>query len=423
MAIALVDCNNFYVSCERVFRPDLENRPVAVLSNNDSCFVALSPEAKALGLQRGNPLFLFQGLVQREGVELFSSNYTLYGDLSQRVMTVLGEWDTGREVYSIDEAFLELSGSSPECRKEQARRIREDVFRQTGIPVSVGIGATRTLAKAAGYAAKKIPSLRGVAAAGPWVLEALPVEEIWGIGSASARKLRERGIENAAALAQAPPAQIKDLLHLPGWRIHRELRGLPAPPPAASPAARGQILSSRTFARSLSRKDEIAEAVIQFCALAAGKLNRQRGLCRSLQLSLFPADPPQQPSHPSSRALRLNRPSNYLPHLIQAALHLLHRLYQPNRRYRKAAILLSEISPQNRQGEMFSPPGQHRRKILTETVAELENRYSPGIVQPLAACTQSGAGRIRRSRLSPAYTTRWTDILEISLDVPQQRPD
>jgi len=277
-SFALADCNNFYASCETVFRPDLEGRPLVVLGNNDGCIIARSNPAKALGIPMGAPLHSVASLVAKHGVAVCSANFALYGDMSSRVMAVLGRFTPRLDVYSIDEAFLDLAAVPPEDRRAYATLIRQTVHQWTGIWVSLGVGATKTLSKLANERAKKLPG--GVLALcsedeTAALLRAMPVQEVWGIGPARGSFLRRHGIETAHDLACADAHWVKRHLYVPVARTQLELRGVSCLPLEAIRAPKKQVCCSRSFGRPIVALGELKEAVAQYASWACEKIRAQ----------------------------------------------------------------------------------------------------------------------------------------------------
>ena len=322
---ALVDCNNFYASCERVFDPTIARRPVIVLSNNDGCVIARSDEAKALGFKMGDPYFRVRPLADRHGVAVFSSNYALYGDMSRRVMQTLEQFAPEVEIYSIDEAFLDLAGFAGERLDGLARDIRRTVARWTGIPVSVGIGPTKTLAKAANHLAKKDP-----AAAGVWLiateqarrdaLARLAVGDVWGIGHRWAAFLEGHGIGTALAFSEQPDHWIRTHLNVVALRTAAELRGTPCIPLELAPAPRQGLCVSRAFGRKLADYEPVKEALIAYVTRAGEKLRRERLLARHMQIFLHTSPfATAEPYHGDAAGFRLPHPTSDTPELIAHA--------------------------------------------------------------------------------------------------------
>jgi DNA polymerase V len=412
--IALVDCNNFYVSCERVFNPKLEGQPVIVLSNNDGCAVARSNEAKALGIKMGAPVFEIQALIEQHQIQVFSSNYALYGDLSNRVMQTLQTFTPEVEVYSIDEAFLGLSGPGCKDAVVAAQTMRETVKRWTGIPVSVGLASTKTLAKIANHQAKR--------QGGVWVLDEpenllaeLPVSEVWGIGRQSTKKLQAHGITTALHLQQTDLNWIRRQMGIVGVRIVQELRGVPCLPLELVPQPRKSCCVSRSFGRPVTELEELREAISTHTARAAYKLRRD-GLTASL-LTVFIATnrfSQDEPYYRNSATVGLAYATNDAIALTKAALKALKPLYRQGKRYQKAGIWLSELAPADLvQHDLFIAPESHEKALrLMTAVDALNSRFGAGTVRCAAAGLRQ-EWRTRVKQRSPRYTTRWDELLAI----------
>lgn len=407
MMFALVDCNNFYVSCERVFNPKLRGRPVVVLSNNDGCVVARSKEAKALGIPMGAPAFQYRALFETQKVAVLSSNYALYGDLSNRVMAILKQFGLGMQVYSIDEAFLLLQGNDLEA---ECLKMRTAVLRCTGIPVSIGVSQTKTLAKAANHLAKKTESGVRVLldpADIHSVLEVFPVEEVWGIGRQFTEKLKAHGIRTALGFAKAESSWIKRHFTVVGHRICLELQGISCLGLQEEPVPNKSMICSRTFARKITTLEGLEEAVSGYTARVAEKLREQRLLARGLQLFVV------MPEGGMQKEMVLPEPSDYTPRLIYLAKRLLQSLYCEGGVYKKAGVMLYGLIPADcYQQDLFSPqqdPEKQRR--LMEVMDKTNERYGRKAVHFAAEGLQRVEGR--RETRSKRFTTLWEEILSI----------
>ncbi|MGC9326028.1 MAG: Y-family DNA polymerase, partial [Candidatus Hinthialibacter sp.] len=335
-AVALVDCNNFYASCERVFQPQLEGKAVVVLSNNDGCIIARSNEAKALGIKMGDPFFKIEPFLRRAGVRYFSSNYSLYGDMSQRVMNVLAQFSPELEVYSIDEAFLNLTGVLRRSEWETdalsgyGRRIQATVRQWTGIPVSVGIAETKTLAKIANRLAKRSKTLQGVfdlrkEPDRDAILEAVDVGDVWGIGSRYAHRLRQRGIANARQLRDADETWIQKemAMGVVGMRLVLELRGVPCLPLDLSPGPKKGIACSRSFGNPVTLLSELRAATAAYVSRAAEKLRGQNSLCKTMSVYVMTNPFKNEPQYYNSALIRFPTPTADTPEMIRYALKAL----------------------------------------------------------------------------------------------------
>ena len=415
---ALVDCNNFYASCERVFQPRLEGKPIVVLSNNDGCVIARSNEAKALGIEMGAAYFKIEKELRRLGVSVFSSNYALYGDLSRRVMQVLATFAPAMEVYSIDECFLDLSGMNRDltaCGLEIARTVRK----WTGIPVSVGIAPTKTLAKVANRMAKK-----GKGQAGPvleWsklaspkeALVNLPVEDVWGISTRWGAKLRALGIANALALAEADPERLRKLFGVVMERTCRELGGVSCLPLELVPPPRKQIMVSRSFGEKLRKLDDLLAAVTAFATRAGEKLRAQR--LRAGAVSVFvhtsPFDAKGQ-HYANSATAGLDLPTRDSGVLVTCAVQGLERIYREGFAYQRAGVLLLDLASEDAdQGLLFAetPGDTGRSNRLMDALDRINRARGRGAVHYAG----EGLGerwRMRQKLKSAASTTEWGEL-------------
>ncbi|OGQ96897.1 MAG: hypothetical protein A2521_04695 [Deltaproteobacteria bacterium RIFOXYD12_FULL_57_12] len=414
---ALVDCNNFYVSCERVFNPALCGRPVVVLSNNDGCVVARSNEAKALGIGMGTPVFKIRALVKRHDVRLCSSNYALYGDMSQRVMTILAGFTPDLEIYSIDEAFLYVTGGVAREPLATGRRIRAIIRQWTGIPVTVGFGLTKTLAKIAVGFAKRSPQFDGVLhlhadpALQAAILADTLVDDIWGIGSASGRVLRGFGISTALQLREADEALIGGRLGVNGRRTILELRGVSCLPLESCPPPRQAVTVSRTFRQEIGDMVSLKEAVATYVARAAAKLRRER--LTSGRILVFLEENRFRVQHGFHGAnARLSAASADSRQLIGRALACLERLYRPGCLYKKAGVMLLELAPAAYfQRSLFEHNDQQRADRLMAAVDAVNGRLGPGSLR--YGVEGAGSGQEWRTvfqRRSPSYTTDWLQL-------------
>lgn len=409
---ALVDCNNFYVSCERVFRPDLKHTPLVVLSNNDGCVVSRSQEAKALGIGMGQPWFQCQDLAHTHGVMALSSNYALYADMSNRVMSILADYSPKHEVYSIDECFVDLTGT-PKLR-EVSYDIRQRVMTWTGIPVCVGIGPTKTLAKLANHIAKKHPRSKGVfnyndltPAQQDRLLHKIDVGEVWGVGRKIAARLLAHGIHSVQALRTAHTATLRAEFGVVLEKIQRELQGTACIDWQTSEPHKQQIISSRSFGQPVKDLVVLQDAMSTFVANACAKLRAQKTHAALIQVFLqtnrFRADLPQ---YMPCVALPLPQPTNNSLVVNRWAAHLLERMFKPEYVYKKAGIVLSDITPvQQWQSDWLepSPPASSR---LMATVDALNQRFGRGFVK-ISTQGAHAQWKMRQDRKSPSYTTQW----------------
>jgi DNA polymerase V len=420
--IALADTNNFYVSCERVFRPDLIGKPVAVLSNNDGCIVARSAEVKALkSIKMGVPVFQVQSLIKQHKIQLFSSNYTLYADMSARVMSILEEFTPSLEVYSIDEAFLDLTGVCEQNPIEYGHRIKKTVFRATGIPVCVGMGPTKTLAKLANFAAKKWKQTGGVLdLSDPLRREKLmrivPVGEVWGIGSRFAARLNQLGIHTVWDLASQPVDRIREQFNVIIARTVMELNGIPCLDLEEIAPDKQQIVCSRSFSRRLTEYRELAEALAEFSSRAAEKLRYQNSVAG--HISVFIRTNPFNPSEPQyQRAAGIALPfaTQDTRIIVGTANRLLKELFREGYRYQKCGVQLSRIQPASIPDQMdlfdsaaFAPTGSGK---LMQAVDRINRRFPKGI--GVAAIGFDQTWKAKAERVSKRYTTDWGELLGV----------
>jgi len=415
--LALIDANHFYVACERVFDPRLDRRPVVVLSNNDGCVVARSPEAKAAGVPMGAPWFQCQELARRHGVVALSSNYALYGDLSARLMAVLGQFAPRQEIYSIDECFLDLAGLDRDPTA-YGQAMRRRVRQWLGLPVCVGIGPTKTLAKLANRLAKQAPAWDGVcdlgaldATAQDALLAGLDVAETWGIGPRWAARLRADGIHTVRDLRAADPQILGRRYGVGMARIVRELRGVACLDWVEVEPDKQQIIASRSFGRPLTAVDELQAAVAHHVARAAGKLRRQGGQARALRVILRPhraGAPTRLPA--VAGLLKLAAPTADPAVLTAAAVRGVAALFEPGRRYAGAGVMLLDLSPAARAQRDWVAAGDDGRTAARLAVLDrIDARWGRGTLR-LAREGFAQPWAMRQDRRSPAYTTRWADL-------------
>jgi len=420
--IALVDCNNFYVSCERVFQPKLEGVPVVVLSNNDGCIIARSDEAKALGIAMGAPYFKTRPLIEKHRVRVFSSNFALYGDMSQRVMSTLARFSEDFEVYSIDECFLDLTGFGDPAA--YAGVIRSTVRRWTGIPVSIGLAPSKTLAKVANKLAKADRGGPGVKVLLPGAeldetLARLPVDAVWGIADRLARRLKRSGIHTAKKLRDADDRWIDKKLGVVGRRIVYELRGVACLGLEDQPPDKQTICTTRSFARALSTLEEIQEAVASFVSRAAEKLRAQSSAAGVLTVFIMTGHFGEDPKYYDSTVTVLPVPSAVTHELLSYALASLKRIYRRGYAYKRAGVLLGDIVPAgavqlNLFDRLGEPPDgsaspRRRGERLMRAVDRVNRELGPQTVQ----YAREGLGKpwvLRTNRRSPRYTTSWREL-------------
>jgi DNA polymerase V len=412
---ALVDCNNFYASCERVFNPRLLRRPIVILSNNDGCVIARSEEAKQLGIPMGAPAHEHKATFEKNAVVVMSSNYALYGDMSARVMETLRPCVPAMEVYSIDEAFLALEDWQG---AEFARELRARVRQWTGIPVSIGIGPTKTLAKIANRLAKKTPELGGVLDLETVrdideLLARVPCGDIWGIGKRLAVRLAAGGIRTACDLKHGEAAWVRKILGVVGERILRELQGVSCLALEEVPVPKKGIASAKSFGRPVESLRELEEALATYTARAAEKLRSGRLLAR--QVHVFVATNPfsaRQPQYSAGAQTALVRPSNHSPDLIAAALELLREIYRPGHQYKKTGVFVTElIAESDLQPDLFEAPAETvgRVRELDRIVDGLNRKLGRNAIRYGSMGVKS-RWAMRQERRSQKFTTRWDEL-------------
>lgn len=413
--LALVDCNNFYVSCERIFRPDLARVPMVILSNNDGCVVSRSNEAKALGIKMGQPWFECQPLAESHGILALSSNYALYADMSNRVMNILRDFSPQCEVYSIDECFVDLTGS-PRLR-ELSYAMRERVGRWTGMPVCVGIGPTKTLAKLANHVAKKHPRSQGVfnynALTGDQksqLLKRLPVQEVWGVGRKLTQRLALHGVCTAWDLREAHMPTLRSEFGVVLEKTQRELQETACMPLEEAPCDKQQIISSRSFGGMVTELPVLKDALSTFVANACAKLRAQNSHAAVIQVFLqtnrFRKELPQ---YTPSLAVPLPYPTNDSLEVNRWAGWLCERMFKPEYQYKKAGVMLSEISPlSHHQGDLLETARPDKHKLM-QALDGLNARYGRGAVKVSTQGAYTG-WQMKQERKSPNYTTSWTDV-------------
>ena len=428
---ALIDGNNFYVSCERLFRPALRDRPVVVLSNNDGCCVARSEEAKAMGIRMGTPYFRIRETFERAGGIALSSNYSLYADLSSRMMSVIGQYSDLQEIYSIDESFIDWSRFRHFDLDARAIDLRHRVHRWVGLPVGIGIGPTKTLAKLANRLAKRHPDFQTLGfcnlmtiptAKSEAYLQATAVDELWGIGTRWAQRLATLGIHDALSLRNSDPKEIRRAFNVVLERTVLELRGMACLPLETRPSPRQQIIASRSFGSLISDLGALRQSVSSHAARAAEKLRHDGSLAQAL--SVFLHTPPfnlKEPQHHPMVTLRLATPTQDTLKLTATALRGLERIHRPGFRYQKAGVMLGDLcAPGPIQTSLFeSEPESYidcapRRRLLAtmDAINQTMGRHtlwtaSQGLTRQEQAEAQ---WRMNRGLLSPRYTTCWDEL-------------
>ncbi|RHX84770.1 UMUC domain-containing protein DNA-repair protein [Leptospira stimsonii] len=416
---ALVDVNNFYVSCERLFRPELENKALVVLSNNDGCAVSRSEEAKSLGITMGQPIFKAAGLVDSGRLIAVSSNYTLYGDMSHRFQAVLESLCPSVEIYSVDECFLELTGFvKTESLIEFGRELKRKIQQYLGLPVCVGIGTTKTLAKVANRLAKR-DKANGVFLISPEerlsILEKFPVSEVWGIGPAYAALLARKNISNALQLTKAPDHWIRDQLTVVGLRLVYELRGIVCYEIEDCPPPKKEIVVSRAFGDYVSDIKSVLEATTTYLSRAVEKLWQENRYAQALSVFLrtdpFKKDDPQ---YSENIRIKILTPTKDLFELQSYTIACVETIFKPNFRYKKSGVMLSDLIGENgHQADLFYRGGG--RNAVTGAIVQVNSITQSGKVRTAITGFGSKPWRMRREKITPSPLHSWKDIPKIKV--------
>ena len=413
---ALIDCNSFYCSCERVFRPELRGRPVIVLSNNDGCAVARTDEAKALGIAMGAPYFQIRDLCKKNGVHVFSSNYTLYGDMSRRVMEILSEFTPELEIYSIDEAFLSLRGFEHKDLTQYGEEIRRQVLQQTGIPVSVGIAPSKVLAKVANKISKKNKSGVLYLKEMPQIdfeLKKFPVEDLWGIGRKSAEKLKALQIISAWDLKMADEKKIRKLLTIQGLRILRELHGESCISLELIESDKKQIVSSRSFGQPVLKINDLKEAIANHITTSAEKLRKQNSIAKVLTVFIQTNPFNKGPQYYNSGYVEMLSGTSNTLKLIHHGFDVLDKIFKSGYEYKKCGVILLDLLPKNgSQIDLFGLSDTTEDDHLMKVIDDINRFHGRGTLKP-AACGTDLFWKMLSEMKSPCYTTRMSELLKV----------
>ena len=415
---ALCDCNNFYCSCERVFNPSLNNRPVVVLSNNDGCIVARSNEVKALGIKMGEPVFKVKHLIEKHNIAVLSSNYTLYADMSQRVMDILSRYSPDTEIYSIDEAFLNFSGMDLFDLKSYGQSIVQSVEQCTGIPVCLGIAPTKTLSKLANRFAKKYPGYQRVCIMDndekiSKALHLTEIGDVWGIGRKYAAKLISQGINTAYDFTQLPKAWVRKNMSVVGEKLWRELQGESCLSIESVQPDKKQICTSRSFGQPIDDFEQMMAAVAGYAGQCAYKLRKQQSCAVALMVfvntNYFRNDLPQ---YHNSVIVKLPVPSSSTTEIVHYARLGLEKIFQKGYLYKKAGVIILEICPADAiQGNIFDTVDRSKHNRLMKAIDGINDVYGQDTVN--VAVVAPGKHNLRRDLLSPSYTTNIADVIKV----------
>ena len=421
---AIVDCNSFYCSCERLFRPDLRNKPVVVLSNNDGCIVSRSDEAKKFGVKMAGPYFEARPLIRQFGITAFSSNYNLYGDLSWRVMETLRMLVPSVEVYSVDEAFIDLSHIPYDQLEQTAMHIRKTVEQWTGISVSIGVAPTKTLAKLANYVAKKdkmasqCVTVTATREEQINMLQSTRVENIWGVGWAYAEKLINQGIISAWDLSNMPEEWAhRHLGGVNGVRLIRELNGIPGKEMAAPLTSKKMIATTRMFGQPVTELNDVREAIATYTSRAAEKLRRQHSAAKTISIFLVTREENHMTSFKRGATLHshitLPSATAVTQELIKAAVQQAEQLFRKGKVYKKAGVMLSNIVPDDSiQGNLFSPPSGNEYRYLMDVIDNVNFSMRDDVLK-FAVTGTTRDWKMRQELRSKRHTTRWEELYEV----------
>ncbi|SET53328.1 translesion error-prone DNA polymerase V subunit UmuC [Thorsellia anophelis] len=414
---ALVDCNNFYASCERLFRPDLKDKPIVVLSNNDGCVISRSKEAKALGIRMGIPFFQIAPLIKRYDITLFSSNYALYADMSQRVMQTLGNLSPRIEVYSIDEAFLDLSGTHSLFDMQiLGETIQSKILKDIGLSVGVGIAPTKTLAKLANYGAKHYPKTGGVVDLSLKrrqhnLMKITPVSEVWGVGRQLSKKLAFMNIKTAWDLACSNPAEIRRLFSVVLERTVRELNGENCLSLEEIAPAKKQIISSRSFGERITNIESMREAISSYASRASEKLRAENQLSKFMNIFITTSQfNPNTPYYAKSQSVQFITPTDDTRIILTAANQALERIWKDGFAYAKAGIMLADFSYKHQQQLDFFHNNPNSDKLM-KTIDTINQKSRHTLFFASQGIEQHWG--MKRDYLSPAYTTNWKDLMSV----------
>ena len=417
---ALIDCNNFYASCERLFRPDLHNKPIVVLSNNDGCVIARSNEAKALGIAMGEPYFKIKAISKQHGIHVFSSNYTLYGDLSHRVMTTIEDAWPHLEIYSIDEAFLDLSTMPQHLQESFCADLQRKILKETGIPTSIGIGRTKTLAKIANFLCKKVLKIPvfDVTSQRDMYLKKIDVGDVWGIGRQWSKKLSARGIQTAYDLSVTNAHILKKQYNVIMMRTSMELAGIPCGG-LEETKLKQSIMSSKSFGAMQTELSSISQSLSSHCARAVEKLRQQHLVAQSMYVFVHTNRHRQDlAQHFQSIAVNFINPTDDLRIITRFAKKCLQHIYKEGYHYKKAGVCLEGLIPNDPiQMDLFHQPSDEaleKKEQLMSVFDKINQKYGRSTIR-LAAEGYSKPWAMRSQMKSPAYTTRWSDLPRVLL--------
>jgi DNA polymerase V len=417
---ALVDCNNFYASCERVFRPDLNGKPIVVLSNNDGCVIARSNEAKDLGIPMGAPAFEYEKLFQQQKVHVFSANFALYGDMSHRVMSVLSDYSPAMEIYSIDECFLSLRGFELFNLQEYGMLMRNKVVKWTGIPISVGIAPTKALSKVANRIAKKFSErTKGV-----YIIDSeesrikalkwLKVEDVWGIGRQHAKRLQAQGVKTAYDFTQLNDAFVRKQMSVVGLRLKHDLQGIPTLN-LDEVQPKKNIATTRSFDGNYTKFEQISERVSTFAVSCAEKLRKQNSCCNSLMVFVHSNRHRKDlPQYNRNIVIQLPFATNSSIELSKFAIQALKQIFKEGYSYKKAGVIVQDFTPQDSVQKSLFEERNEKHIPLMKAVDKLNALFGQQKIR-LASQDAKRVWKMKQEKLSPNYTTKLSDVITIKL--------
>lgn len=415
---ALIDCNNFYASCERVFRPDLNGKPVVVLSNNDGCVIARSNEAKTLGIPMGAPVFKYEQFFRQHQVHVFSANFALYGDMSNRVMTILSDYAPEMEIYSIDECFLQFKGVDLLNLQAYSKQMRRQVMKWTGIPISVGMAPTKALAKLANRIAKKYPERTN----GTYIIDDdekrlkalkwLKIEDVWGIGRQHAKRLQAKNILTAYDFIQLADDWVKTHMSIVGLRLKRELQGI-STLGLEDVQPKKSIATTRSFETNYTKYEELAERISTFAVSCAEKLRRQKSCCNSLMVFIRTNKHRQDlPQYSRNIVVKLPYATNSSIELAGFAIQALKQIFKDGYAYKKAGVIIQDFTPENQIQQTLFENRDERHVALMQTIDKLNVRFGQQKIR-LASQDTRRIWKMKQDNLSPCYTTNLNDIITV----------
>tara|TARA_Y100001970_G_C14171483_1_gene824454 strand:- start:106 stop:1410 length:1305 start_codon:yes stop_codon:yes gene_type:complete len=416
-SIALVDCNNFYASCERIFNPKLIGRPIVVLSNNDGCIITRSSEAKSLGIKMGEPYFKAKNIIKKNNVEVFSSNYSLYGDISQRVMETLLKFSNEVEIYSIDEAFLNLNGFEHFELDTYCQHIRNKIKKWVGIPVSIGVSSTKTLSKIANNLAKKNKEYNGVCILKQWFeikngLKKTPIEDVWGVGRRLSILLKKYNINNALDFINIDRGWIRKNMGIIGEKTYLELNGVSCLEIDAMPSDKKSCCVSRSFNQPIEKIEDLEESISSYSARAAEKIREEGLLTESMSVFVLTNYfNRRDKQYSNSVKIYLPYPTNNSFKIVSSALNGIRKIYKNGYRYKKSGVILYGLSKNNLKKELFEYDRNISENIMN-TMDRINERYGSSTLK-IASEGIEKKWRMKRTKVSPSYTTRFDDLIEV----------